>query len=147
MNAGFVAPEDVAPCIELHLPQISNMLDSDWLTLAHHLNLTDKDILKIQMEYPYSNDQARAALQLWGQSKAAQNMAEDLKRHLTHIGRTDIVKKHLSSENAISEINVELSNQFKHKPCKSEKTFSKTLVDSLKKLKHSHVSNALMIIL
>lgn len=89
------------------------MLDSDWVTLSHCLNLTDKDIIKIQLEYPYSNDQAKAALQLWGQSRAAQNAAEDLRQYLIGIGRADIVSRHLATEKNISEVNEELNTQFR----------------------------------
>lgn len=109
----IAAPEDVAPCITLHLPLISDMLDSDWVTLSHYLNLTDKDIIKIQMEYPYFNDQAKAALQLWGQNRAAQNAAEDLRQYLIGIGRADIVTRHLTTEKNISEVNEELNTQFR----------------------------------
>lgn len=89
------------------------MLESDWVTLSHYLNLTDKDIRKIQMEYPYSNEQAKAALQLWGQSRAAQNAAEDLRQYLIGIGRADIVSRHLATEKNISEVNEELNTQFR----------------------------------
>lgn len=109
----LAATEDVDVHATRHLPFISDMLDSDWVMLSPYLNLTDKDFIKIQMEYPYSRDQARAALQLWGQSRAAQNAAENLRLYLINIGRVDIVARHLATEKNISEVNKELNSEFR----------------------------------
>jgi len=73
------------------ITDISETIDSDWVTLAHNLGITEKDILKIQLNHPYAKDQALAALDLWRQTKKAskQELEESLKRS----GRSDIVSR------------------------------------------------------
>lgn len=73
------------------LSNVSDTIDSDWVTLAHQLAMPEKDILKIQLNHPYPKEQAFAALHLWSQRTSSSK--DELERSLKRIGRSDIVRK------------------------------------------------------
>lgn len=78
---------------ELRLPEIAKMLDSDWVNMAHHLGVQEKDILTAQMKHMSQTDQALEVLCRLVETKGKEATRNRLEHALRRIGRTDIVRK------------------------------------------------------
>lgn len=92
------------------------MLDLDWVSLAHHFNIPDKDILKIQMQYIDSKDQSLAILHSWANNKDGNVTGEELQLALKRIGRIDIVQKYLLTDTDIEDVTEEFKAWLRPSP-------------------------------
>merc|ERR1712061_737766 len=67
---------------------------SDWVNLAHELEISESDINMIKSEYPDSDgQQAIVMLRLWLSTQGNQATGNVLEKALRRIGREDIVNK------------------------------------------------------
>jgi len=83
------------------------VLDSDWVNMAHHLGVQEKDILTAQMKHPSQHDQAFEVLCRLVENKGKEATRNRLEHALRRIGRTDIVKRYIYLINETTEITEE----------------------------------------
>ncbi|KAG0713071.1 Ankyrin-3 [Chionoecetes opilio] len=78
----------------LRLTDISNMLGTDWVALAHELEVSDSDINIIKSQYPdNAPQQAIVMLRLWMQTAGNKASGNSVGKALRKINRDDIVKQ------------------------------------------------------
>jgi ankyrin len=79
---------------DLRISDIGNLVGSDWVNLAHELDISDSDINIVKSEYPDSDgQQAIVMLRLWLSTQGNQATGNSLEKALRRIGREDIVNK------------------------------------------------------
>jgi len=79
---------------DLRISDIGNLVGSDWVNLAHELDISDSDINIVTSEYPDSDgQQAIVMLRLWLSTQGNQATGNALEKALRRIGREDIVNK------------------------------------------------------
>ncbi|XP_069185516.1 ankyrin-2 isoform X26 [Procambarus clarkii] len=79
---------------DLRLTDISNMLGTDWVALAHELEISDSDINIIKSQYPdNAPQQAIVMLRLWMQTSGNKANGNTLEKGLRKIRRDDIVNQ------------------------------------------------------
>ncbi|CAB4060411.1 ANK [Lepeophtheirus salmonis] len=78
---------------DLRISDIGNMLGSDWVHLAHILDINEADINIIKSEYPENvGQQAMVMLRLWLNLNENRASGNELERGLHVCGREDIIK-------------------------------------------------------
>lgn len=89
---------------DLRISDIGNLLGSDWIRVAHELDIEDSDINIIKSEYPDNEgQQAMVMLRLWINSAGNRATGNELEKVLRHCGREDIVKKCISTMEVIKD--------------------------------------------
>merc|ERR1711915_505721 len=89
-----ISKADTIHKADLRLSDISNMLGSDWVGLAHELDISDSDINLIKSQYPDNvSQQAIVMLRLWMQTSRTNKSitGNALEKGLRKINREDIV--------------------------------------------------------
>ena len=76
---------------ELHLTDIADILDADWLPLAVQLGLTQDEVSEIQVDYDYLPEQALIMLHQWVVKNGEKATGNSLERALKQIGRADVI--------------------------------------------------------
>ena len=87
-------PEERA---ELHLKDIAEALQSDWVSLAKHLGVKSDDINKLQSDYESVSEQSLVMLHNWVQIRGDEATGNDLEKALKEIGREDVISKCMSN--------------------------------------------------
>ncbi|XP_069942408.1 ankyrin-2 isoform X21 [Cherax quadricarinatus] len=89
-----ISKADTIHKADLRLTDISNMLGTDWVALAHELEISDSDINIIKSQYPdNAPQQAIVMLRLWMQTSGNKANGNTLEKGLRKIGRDDIVNQ------------------------------------------------------
>ncbi|XP_063863244.1 ankyrin-2-like isoform X48 [Scylla paramamosain] len=89
-----ISKADTIHRANLRLTDISNMLGTDWVALAHELEVTDSDINIIKSQYPdNAPQQAIVMLRLWMQTAGNKASGNTVGKALRKINREDIVKQ------------------------------------------------------
>jgi len=78
--------------VTLRLGDVATALQSDWISLAKQLGITDPEVVKIQKEFGSIGEQAMIMLHLWV-AKSGRLSGNELESGLTRIGREDIIKR------------------------------------------------------
>ena len=81
---------------------VAAMLDSDWVSLARHLGIGDREVMRIQLNNASMIEQARGILRHWACSNAHPDPRE-LERALRYIGREDIIDKFFLESIVVTE--------------------------------------------
>ncbi|XP_042242857.1 ankyrin-2-like isoform X21 [Homarus americanus] len=89
-----ISKADTIHKADLRLTDISNMLGTDWVALAHELEINDSDINIIKSQYPdNAPQQAIVMLRLWMQTSGNKANGNTLEKGLRKISRDDIVNQ------------------------------------------------------
>lgn len=96
--------EEQQSAVELRLPEIAEMLDSDWMSMAHHLGIREKDILSAQMKHPMQSDQALDVFYRLLRNKGKDATISRVENALRRIGRKDIVRKYIYRTEETTEV-------------------------------------------
>merc|ERR1712238_157956 len=79
---------------DLKISDIGNLLGSDWVKLAHELEIPDSDINIIKTEYPENEgQQAMVMLRFWLNTQGNKATGNGLERALRKCDREDIINK------------------------------------------------------
>merc|ERR1712113_814254 len=94
---------------DLKISDIGNLLGSDWVMVAHELEIPDSDINIIKTEYPENEgQQAMVMLRFWLNTQGNKATGNSLERALRKCDREDIINKCI--------FNVELVTDESEKP-------------------------------
>lgn len=88
-----LAAADKLAKAEMKLTDIADALQSDWVLFARQLHFSQDDIVAIQREYVFVNEQALVILHKWSERMGGTGTGNELEKVLRKIGRLDIIEK------------------------------------------------------